>query len=98
MYEIKLQPNADIIVATRLKWLNDTNVLNEISNYGTIINRGVIYNGLSKIFDKYDDKSIYTKIENAKQKEELNKGTRFISADSYLLDLHSELDSLLNKI
>ena len=97
LYEIKLQPNSDYIVSTRLKWLNNIETINNIKTYGKIICKGVLYNGKDKVFNGYEDRNIYKKIVDAKEKEVLNKGTRFIGAERYLLNLKSELNTLLNQ-
>lgn len=57
----------------------------------------VIYNGKDKVFRGYEDSRIYKKIVDSKEKECLNKGTRFICAERYLLNLKTELNTLLNQ-
>ena len=87
LYEVKYTNDADIAIL-KTKWLNDISLNEDISNYGTVIGRSIIYSGESQRFEEFSSKDIFppngTTLGEIRDK---TFKTMLINAEEYLLSI-----------
>jgi hypothetical protein len=87
LYEVKMTNDQDIAVL-KTKWLNNDNVNKDISKYGEIVGKSIIYMGETTVFEDFNSSNCYPpKGSTLDEIKELNSKVQLLNGEEYLLDL-----------